>query len=66
MLSISVKIFDDEIPEPPELFYGHLHAATLSPNIQLKPVRTVATIIDNEGVWSLFCVKNKLQCAQQT
>ena len=50
ILSISVKIFDDEMSESSEIFYGHLSAArTLSPNIQLKPDRAVATIIDSEG-----------------
>ena len=38
------------MPESPELFYGHLSGArTLPPNVQLKPDRAVATVIDNEG-----------------
>ena len=48
--SISVPIIDDEVFELEEVFYGRLVAVgSLPSNVQLKPERAAASIIDNKG-----------------
>ena len=60
-LFVVVSVIDDDILESPETFCGQINAVGVpTPNVHLEPAKAVATIIDDEGVYTrsvcLLCV----------
>ena len=50
---VVVSVMDDDILESPETFCGRLNVVGIpTPNVHLDPAKAVATIIDDNGVYT--------------